>query len=170
VRLIPLYSALSLDFARELRLQDAPERGSVLSKLYISGWDFDEDWYLNQNADLAAAIPSDAFASGWHHFVTIGYFEGRSPIEPYVDSDWYMSHYGDVAAAILDGVFANAREHFEARGRAEGRVPCDPQIDARWYRRCYLNGEAAGRADRKRCTEHFIRYGYLNGALPAPPR
>lgn len=170
MRMIPAFSALASDFAQELNADSASRARKLLAQLYISSWDFDEDWYLSSNPDLKEAIPSSTFKSGWHHFINVGYFEGRSPTEPTVDNEWYMTRYEDVATAILDGVFSSAREHYVKLGRAEGRVPCDPSIDAVWYARRYLeNGETDG-VDSKSCAEHFVRYGYLNGAIPAPPR
>ena len=170
MRVIPPFSALASEFAKELNSEGTSSAKKTLTQLYISAWDFDEYWYMSSNPDLSEAIPSHTFRSGWHHFLQIGYFEGRSPAEPIVDNDWYMSQYEDVASAILDGVFANARDHYVKLGRAEGRIPCDPGIDVDWYAKRYLeNGEADG-ADVKACTEHFLRFGYLNGALPAPPR
>jgi hypothetical protein len=169
VRVIPSFAALARDFAAELNFAGAARAKKSLALLYLSSWEFDEDWYLTNNPDLAEAIPSSTFRSGWHHFVNVGYFEGRSPAEPLVDNEWYMSRYEDVASAILDGIFADARDHYVKLGRSEGRVPCDPGIDVDWYAKRYLEQDEAEGADAKTCTEHFIRFGYLSGALPAPP-
>lgn len=170
MRIIPPFSALSQEFAAELNYDGPSQARKRLITLYISAWEFDEYWYVSNNPDLIDAIPSGAFRSGWHHFVNVGYFEGRSPTQPLVDNEWYMEQYEDVASAILDGVFADARDHYVKLGRAEGRVPCDPAIDTEWYAKRYLDGAAAETADAKACTEHFLRFGYLNGAVPAPPR
>ena len=170
LRIIPQFSALNEKFSR--CLLDSADGGSCreLALLYISSWDFDSDWYLSSNPDLSEAIPTDVFPSGWHHFTKGGFFEGRAPVEAHVDDEWYMNHYSDVASAILDGVFANAREHYVKLGRAEGRVPCDPEVDPEWYAKRYIEGPESLAADHKVCTEHFVRFGYLNGAIPAPPR
>ena len=170
MRVIPQFSALSADFAKEILLENATQAKRRLATLYLSAWDFDEEWYIVNNPDLAEAIPSQVFPSGWHHFVNVGYFEGRSPAEPFVDSDWYMSQYADVASAILDGVFSDARQHYVTLGRAEGRIPCDPEIDPGWYGKRYIENGDGTEADKHSCTEHFLRFGYLNGALAAPPR
>ena len=48
--------------ADEVRL---PRKTLVgLLDLYISSWDFDEDWYLTTYPDIAAAVSSARFASG----------------------------------------------------------------------------------------------------------
>ncbi len=41
---------------------------------------FDEAFYLASNPDVGAAVSSNAFSSGWVHFLTNGASEGRSPI------------------------------------------------------------------------------------------
>jgi hypothetical protein len=48
-----------------------------LLDLYISFWDFDEEWYLATYSDIQAAVSRGEFASGWAHFRTVGYLEGR---------------------------------------------------------------------------------------------
>src|SRR5262245_797315 len=39
--------------------------------------DFDEEWYLGANPDVAAAVSSNMFRSGREHYVRHGRFEGR---------------------------------------------------------------------------------------------
>jgi len=40
---------------------------------------FDENFYLENNPDVGAAVASDGLSSGWIHFLTNGASEGRSP-------------------------------------------------------------------------------------------
>lgn len=40
---------------------------------------FDENYYLGQNSDVAAAISPRKFNSGFEHFILYGQFEGRKP-------------------------------------------------------------------------------------------
>ena len=159
MRVIPHFSALTPGFSRELTLQGASEAKRYLIRSYIAAWDFDEGWYLGNHPDLRAAIPSDAFADGWQHFVEVGYFEDRIPVTPWIDAEWYMHRYEDVAAAILDGTFASAREHYLALGRFEGRLPYAPQVDVDWYAKRCLDRAGAKSADAGTCIEHFIRIG-----------
>jgi FkbH-like protein len=42
--------------------------------------DFDEDWYLRQNRDVAQAVNEGGFRSGLQHFLAHGLAEGRSPL------------------------------------------------------------------------------------------
>jgi hypothetical protein len=140
-----------------------------LAELYISMWDFDEQWYMANNQDIQAALPSETFPTAWHHFKATGYFEGRLPVEPRVDETWYLRTYPDVAAAILEGIFENGRQHFERNGYRRGRLPADPGVSPDWYAHRYLRGLAALHPDAEACTEHFIKRGYRSGAIPAPP-
>jgi SAM-dependent methyltransferase len=41
--------------------------------------DFDEASYLDANPDVAAAVKAGKIRSGWHHFASCGYAEGRQP-------------------------------------------------------------------------------------------
>jgi hypothetical protein len=44
-----------------------------LLDLYISCWDFDEDWYLSTYPDVEEAVSEGRFPSGWAHFRSDGY-------------------------------------------------------------------------------------------------
>ena len=170
MRLIPHISSLSDPLGSLFRQDHKPEALRSLINLYISSWDFDEAWYLSRYDDLGSAIPSEDFPCGRKHFTEVGYYEGRLPVQPRVDTDWYMSTYADVAAAIIGGTFADAHQHYTAVGYLEGRLPCDPGVQPAWYAPRYMRTDAQAAADVRACTDHFITFGYLNGALPAPPR
>lgn len=45
--------------------------------------EFDEEFYLEVYSDVAAAIQSGSYPSGWHHYVEHGAAEGRSAIRPH---------------------------------------------------------------------------------------
>ncbi|MGJ4927605.1 hypothetical protein ACQR1I_20350 [Bradyrhizobium sp. HKCCYLS2038] len=148
-----------------------------LLDLYISFWDFDEEWYLATYPDVQAAVAQGALASGWAHFRAVGYFEGRLGYRPVVDSEWYLETYPDIAQAILEGKIRSAAEHFENFGYAEGRLPSDPGVDPKWYAGRYMNGAANGSAngaahdiDARKVVENFVKIGYRQLAFPAPPR
>ncbi len=166
VCIIPAFSALSKDFADLITPMDAHpcKRNTLL--LYLSFWEFDEGWYLRRYPDLSEAVTSGHVASGWRHFASVGFFEGRLPIEPVIDGDWYLSQYGDVASAILDGSVRSARDHVFDRGRVEGRLPREPEVDRDWYADRFLPADGRAEADRRSCRDHFLLFGYLNGATP----
>jgi hypothetical protein len=141
-----------------------------LLDLYVSCWDFDEDWYLTTYPDVREAIQKGAFTSGWMHFRKVGYFEGRLGASPSVDTQWYTSAYPDIAKAMLDGKVTDATDHFVRFGYAEGRLPRDPGVYPNWYGPRYL-GQTNGTApDEGECTKHFARVGYRAFAVPSPPR
>ncbi len=141
---------------------------SALLDLYISCWDFDEEWYLATYPDVQDAIKQGLFASGWAHFKAVGYFESRLGSRQVVDTEWYMNTYPDIAQAILDGKITSAQEHYDTHGYVEGRLPRDPGVHPKWYAPRYLASSRG--ADQSACTDHFIRRGYRQLAVPAPPR
>ncbi len=78
---------------------------------------FNEEYYLANNPDVAAAIDAGLFQSAEEHYSLFGWSEGRDPNENF-DTSFYLSENPDVAAA---GV--NPLDHFWAYGAAEGRIP-----------------------------------------------
>jgi hypothetical protein len=82
----------------------------------VNSFVFDEQFYLTQNPDVAAAVSAGGFASGQAHFNAFGRFEGRDP-NAYFDTSFYLGTYPDVAAANV-----NPFTHFQANGASEGRL------------------------------------------------
>ncbi|MDF1792302.1 MAG: calcium-binding protein [Thalassobaculaceae bacterium] len=78
--------------------------------------EFDEDWYLAYNLDVAQA-GVDAYS----HWLSSGLYEGRSARQ-YTES-LYLESHSDVAAAVARGEFATGWEHYIQFGSAEGRLP-----------------------------------------------
>jgi hypothetical protein len=141
-----------------------------LLDLYISCWDFDEDWYLVTYSDVRAAVKEGKFPSGWAHFRSIGYLEGRLGGEPHVDSEWYVNTYPDIAKAILEGKVVSAADHYVEFGYREGRLPRGPTIHPRWYVPRYLPSDKLADVDEHKLLRHFLREGYHQLAVPSPPR
>jgi hypothetical protein len=94
-------------------------------KLLLRGAAFDEKWYISKYADVAEAVKTGAFKSGRHHFIEVGYFEGRRPREFEVDEKWYLSTYPDVAEGVGKGEIRSAYQHFNEHGYEEGRLPAE---------------------------------------------
>ena len=92
-------------------------------KLLLRGTEFDEKWYLTKYPDVAGAVKAGAFKSGRHHFIEVGYFEGRRPRDFEVDEKWYIETYPDVAEGIGKNKIASAYQHFNEHGYDEGRWP-----------------------------------------------
>jgi hypothetical protein len=55
-------------------------------------------------------------------------------------------------------------------GYAEGRLPRDPTVHPKWYGPRYLPAIADSANDESMCATHFLRQGYRQLAVPAPPR
>lgn len=138
--------------------------------LYISLWDFEEEWYLETYPDIRVAVAQGEFLSGWEHFKTVGYFEGRRGNQPIVDTEWYVETYPDIAQAMLEGSVTSAAEHFEQFGYEEGRLPRNPNIHTRWYARRYMPGSDPNNVEESDAVKNFVRSGYHSLAFPAPPR
>jgi hypothetical protein len=94
------------------------------SKLIALSVPVDEDWYLQEYKDVAAAVVRGIYRSARHHFVECGYVEGRHPSAPVVDEKWYLSAYPDVAEGTETGEIVSAQDHYEKHGYKEGRLPC----------------------------------------------
>jgi hypothetical protein len=94
-------------------------------KLLLRGVAFDEAWYLSKYPDVAEAVKSGTYKSGRHHFVEVGYFEGRRPGVFEVDEKWYIKNNPDVADGIKTGEIKSARQHFNEHGYEEGRFPAE---------------------------------------------
>ncbi|MEG4423744.1 MULTISPECIES: S8 family serine peptidase [unclassified Microcoleus] len=98
--------------------------GQINSK----GLGFDENFYLAQNPDVAAAVAKGAFRSGYEHFIKYGQFEGRNPSAQF-DNSYYLAKNPDVAAAVARGELRSGVEHFVKYGQFEGRAH-NPQAEA----------------------------------------
>ncbi|MGK7904275.1 MAG: Ig-like domain-containing protein, partial [Hormoscilla sp.] len=83
---------------------------------------FDEEFYLAQNPDVAAAVERGEFSSGFEHFQLFGLAEGRLPAPIAFDEGFYLAQNPDVAAAVAAGVFVNGLQHYLLFGQAEGRL------------------------------------------------
>lgn len=123
---------------------------------------FDEGFYLNENADVAAAVKRGVLSSGYDHFVQYGWQEGRDPSSLY-NEDHYLTHYGDVAAAVQQGAFRSGLQHFLLYGHKENRSG-SAQFDAADY--LAANQDVKAAIDQGRihsAFEHYAEYGMAEG-------
>jgi ABC-type amino acid transport substrate-binding protein len=118
---------------------------------------FNENTYLQQNADVARAVTNGSFTSGLHHWTTFGFKEGRTPQIAFSEN-FYRDYYPDVANAITNGGFASGLEHYARFGAAEGRasVASDTrpgsqlqEIIDRGFVRVAVNEDAIGFSQRE---------------------
>lgn len=118
---------------------------------------FNENTYLQQNADVARAVTNGSFTSGLHHWTTFGFKEGRTPQIAFSEN-FYRDYYPDVANAITNGGFSSGLEHYARFGAAEGRasVASDTrpgsqlqEIINRGFIRVAVNEDAIGFSQRE---------------------
>ena len=107
------------------RVNNTYEELLDIVKLLLRGAAFDESWYMARYPDVAEAVRGGAFKSGRHHFIEVGYFEGRKPGELEVDEKWYLANYPDVAEGIARGAIKSVQQHFTEHGYEEGRFPAE---------------------------------------------
>ncbi len=114
---------------------------------------FDEQWYLNNNPDVAQ------FPGGpLRHFMRRGTWKLRDP-NPYFSTAWYCE-----SCPGFDAARSNALVHYIRKGSAEGVRP-SPQFDPAWYREFYPDVALAGLEP----LSHFIHRGKAEGRRPKSP-
>ncbi|MBN8530670.1 MAG: S8 family serine peptidase [Alphaproteobacteria bacterium] len=82
---------------------------------------FNETAYLSANPDVAGAVRTGAFNSGYLHYVLHGAQEGRASGGDYNESA-YLARYQDVANAVHQHHFHSGYEHYVEFGFEEGRI------------------------------------------------
>ncbi len=128
---------------------------------------FDEQYYLLSNPDVAAAVRSGAFTSGYQHYVEYGQYEGRNP-SPYFNEAYYLATNPDVAAAVKAGVFTSGFFHYVEHGQFEGRNP-SPYFNETFYLSSNPDVAAAVKAGGLTSGfEHFVLYGQFEDRAPTP--
>jgi hypothetical protein len=107
----------------------------LLIEAALSAQPFNEQAYLEANPDVAKAVSRGQCASGRAHYVSLGYFEGRSTGEAGFAEAWYLQKYPDVAQAVAHGESESGLAHFLERGQGEWRSPtAEAERDiSRWY-------------------------------------
>ncbi|MFV3129960.1 hypothetical protein [Niveispirillum sp. KHB5.9] len=120
-----------------------------------NGWLLDEQFYLEQNLDVAAAV-SRGETTVKAHWEAFGQFEGRAP-NALFDADYYLSTNTDLKAAFgADG--KAALSHWLAYGLEEGR-----DASALFSSEAYLAANADVAASSFTAVEHFLLYGHAEG-------
>ena len=85
---------------------------------------FDEEFYLQENPDVAAAVESGAVESGLAHYNQHGKTEGRDPNSGF-DEVYYLDNNPDVAEAVEDGLIDSGFAHYQQFGAEENRLPSE---------------------------------------------
>jgi ubiquinone/menaquinone biosynthesis C-methylase UbiE len=118
-----LSPASAVQFFHPLCL-DSPQKYA----LEHSEENFCEQDYLLCNPDVAIAIESGEFKSGFEHWIAVGKHEGRS-FEPSEFNELeYLELNPDVAKLIADGQFASGLDHWRRCGRLERRSLRNPRL------------------------------------------
>ncbi len=107
----------------------APVFKALMEHLLKKGF-FDERWYVESNPDVDSAIKNGKITDALDHYISAGYYEGRSPGLCSVDREWYERFYSDVGLAIKSGRLVDSAEHFHQAGYHEGRAPSADQLSA----------------------------------------
>ncbi|AFY83423.1 vanadium-dependent haloperoxidase [Oscillatoria acuminata] len=128
---------------------------------------YNEDYYLTQNPDVAAAVQSDAFSSGLDHFNQFGQGEHRTPSALF-NPVYYLEQNRDVAEAVQSGQMASALEHYLNFGQIEGRNPSG-LFNETLYRQA--NPDVAEAIDPvsggfTNALHHYLEYGQEEGRDP----
>jgi hypothetical protein len=139
---------------------------------------FYEGYYLAQNPDVAKAVESGAFGTGWEHYKAFGQVEGRAMDAPAAYGDfneeYYLANNADVAKAVDAGTFGTGWEHYSLFGQGEERSTAAPTGYGDFNEEYYL----AGNADVARAVEtgafgtgweHYSLFGQGEGRSTAAP-
>ena len=119
---------------------------------------FDENYYLNSNPDVKAAVQAGTIKSGLEHFQKYGLAEGRGGVSPYFDEGLYLQKNPDVATAVANGSIKSGLQHYIQYGEAEGRSP--GAFDEQAYLKLYPDVAAAVKGGTLSSgLQHFIQYG-----------
>ena len=157
------------DLEQSLRFQ-SPEAAATVPADEIDGLPlaqlFDEDFYLNQNPDIAAAVDAGVFVSGYHHFVEFGIAEGRNPSLLY-NEGFYLANNPDVANAVATGVISSGLDHFLNSGHEEGRDPSSLFDQSDYLTNNSDVAMAVGSGTVQSAFEHYIEFGVDENRLPA---
>lgn len=133
---------------------------------------FDENFYLRNNPDVAAAVRAGTFTSGLQHFQLVGLQEGRTSVSPfwseigYFGSGFSVPNNYDVFQAVSNRELPSALAHFVQFGEAEGRTISDSFYNERFYLERnpdVANAVAAGTFASG--FSHFIQMGKNEGRV-----
>ncbi|MGL5194329.1 MAG: S8 family peptidase [Chroococcales cyanobacterium] len=124
---------------------------------------FEESSYITQNPDVAAAIATGVFESGFSHFINFGQIEGRNP-SIWFDTAYYLEENSDVAEAVAVGTLS-AIEHFVNFGQSEGRDPIF-EFFTDFYLDTYADVGSAVTAGVMSAYQHFREFGLSEGREP----
>jgi len=122
---------------------------------------FNESFYLTNNADVVVGISQGHFSSALQHFTLFGGKELRAPNSTF-DPNYYAINNADVLNAVSAGTFSSVFAHFQAFGESENRAPTSAfaTFDAAGYLAANADVAAAVTAGTfSSALDHFITFG-----------
>jgi len=126
-----------------------------------SSANFDQSYYLSNNADIVVAISQGFFGSALQHYNQFGGKELRAPNATFNPS-YYAINNPDVLNAVSAGTFTNVFAHFQEFGEVENRAPSTTYatFDAAGYLTANTDVAAAITAGSfASALDHFISFG-----------
>ena len=127
--------------------------------------EFDNNFYLTKNQDVADAVSRGDFLSSLEHFETFGIRELRAPNELFSPS-YYFEKNPDVSQEVASGKFKSIFQHFQLFGERENRTP---SMDFDGFKgNSYLleNPDVAFAVSEgifSSAIDHFISFGRFEG-------
>ncbi len=157
--------------------RDAAENGlevaSPPASLVPDPLSFDEEFYLESNPDVAAAVANGSLPSGREHFELFGESEGRNPNSDF-DEAFYLASNPDVAAAVEAGHISSGFEHYRQFGAEEQRLPSanhrlieEPITLEDFINRNFESSSNSGSVEAV-LAEYAERYGIEAGTVLVP--
>lgn len=131
---------------------------------------FNQQYYLANNPDVAAAVAAGTFSSALQQYELYGEREGRMP-NPGFNPTFYSANNPDVVSAVQSGSVPGYLWHFENYGLSEGRAPAATDaFDEVWYLNENPDVAAAVLAGTfVSGWQHYALYGAAEGREPSPP-
>lgn len=152
------------------------ESTSVKDKIEAIRGDFDSEFYLSENPDVASSGVDPV-----EHYIVYGWLEGRNPTADF-STDFYLETYSDIKAARVNPFW-----HYLMVGKAENRLSSptphknqkvsevdkdqldrivdiiSPHFDEMYYRENYKDAVRAGISE----IRHFCEAGWKEGKNPS---
>jgi hypothetical protein len=113
-----IFGALSLIAFQNFSSANGLYNFSSPNSLVMMEMQFDEEFYLGTNPDVAEAVGRGDLQSGFEHYLLYGLREGRSPTPTFNEAK-YLASRPDVALKVSQGKLHSGFEHWVTEGQYE---------------------------------------------------